>query len=95
MGESENIQHDEYEYLTDLTFRDRIFYLDYRHTSIVIQKGLGNGVNLKQHCVFLDFSGSKIGDEGACLISKVSSESSLFQKFLILATNLNILRFFD
>ncbi|KAM3184581.1 hypothetical protein ACTXT7_008051 [Hymenolepis weldensis] len=71
MGESENIQNDEYEYLIDLTFRDRIFCLNHRHTSIVIRKGLGNDVNLKQHCVFLDFSGSKIGDEGVCLISKI------------------------
>nr|CUU98645.1 hypothetical transcript [Hymenolepis microstoma] len=50
---------------------DKICYLDYRHTFVDIPKVIANDINIGQSCVFLDLSGSKIGDEGACQISNI------------------------
>lgn len=76
--ESICVSNEEYVTIFILTVREDIKYLDYRRKTHILFENVSESLNVENKLVFIDFSGSRIGDEGACLVNKASSMIKFF-----------------
>lgn len=70
MRDPSNVNDQRLEFVTLLLFSDEVIRLSYQRISINILNSLEQDIPLKQRVIFLNLSGSKIGDKGACMVAK-------------------------